>query len=117
MDTTQTSTAATSKLATISSNLCFELIDKILSFLPRPYVDNDYDAASDSNLSCSRVCVNWLTVARRFAFWVVWLRNEEEARRFLAMLISNDAFADRNPGWPRMNSTKVLCLVEVSGLF
>jgi hypothetical protein len=60
--------------------------------------------------------MNWHTVARRFANWFVELKTEEEARRFLAALVSNEAFVDRNPGWPRMNSTRSLLLVTVSGL-
>jgi hypothetical protein len=61
--------------------------------------------------------MNWHTVARRSANWFVELKNEEEARRFLAALMSNEAFVDRNPGWPRMNSTRSLILGDVSGSF
>jgi hypothetical protein len=95
----------------------YELLSKIMSFLPRTYVNSDFDPASDSNLACAKVCVNWLTISRSLAFRGVKLRNEDEARRFLAALVSNEAFAERNPGWPRMNSTKSLVLGKVSGLF
>jgi hypothetical protein len=60
--------------------------------------------------------MNWHTVARRFANWFVELKSEEEARRFLAALMSNEAFAESYPGWPRMNSTRSLILGDVSGL-
>jgi hypothetical protein len=60
--------------------------------------------------------MNWHTVARRFANWFVELKDEEEARRFLAALVSNEEYSERNPGWPRMNSTRSLFLGEVSGL-
>jgi hypothetical protein len=98
-----------------SSDLCFEIIDKILSFLPR-YVATKYNQNRDSILICARVCGNWHNVARRFANWFVDLKNEEDARRFLAALVSNDAFIKRDPGWPRMNSTRCLVLGNVSGL-
>jgi hypothetical protein len=61
--------------------------------------------------------MNWHTVARRSANWFVDLKTEEEARRFLAALMSNEAFIDRNPQWPRMDSTRSLDLGDVSGLF
>jgi hypothetical protein len=48
--------------------------------------------------------------------WFVDLKNEDEAKRFLAALLSNEAFAEQNPGWPRMNSTRTLDLGDVSGL-
>jgi hypothetical protein len=95
----------------------FELLSKILSLLPRSYFDSDFDQASDSNMMCARVCGNWQKVARRCANWFVELKTEEEARRFLAALVSNKAFAELNPGWPRFNSTRSLILGEVSGLF
>jgi hypothetical protein len=95
----------------------YELLSKILSFLPRYIVNSEYDPSSDSNLMCARVCGNWHTVARRSANWFVELKNEEEARRFLAALVSNEAFAELNSGWPLMNSTRSLGLGDVSGLF
>jgi hypothetical protein len=61
--------------------------------------------------------VNWLTVSRHSFFRFVWLRNEEEARRFQAAMVSNEAFVEHNPRWPLMNSTRILILGEVSGLF
>jgi hypothetical protein len=66
---------------------------------------------------CARVCVNWHKISRHLAFWGVELKTEEEARRFLAALNSNEAFAERNPGWPRINSTRSLVLGNVNGLF
>jgi hypothetical protein len=105
----------------------YELLSKILSFLPRSVsdtiprsvFDTTYNPVreSDSNLMCSRVCKNWLKVSRRLAFSRVVLRNEKEARRFLAALLSNEAFVDRYPAWPLMNSTKTLRLGKVNGLF
>jgi hypothetical protein len=93
----------------------FELLSKILSFLPRTYVNSDFDQASDSNLICARVCGNWHKVSRLFAFWIVHLRSEEDARRFLAALLSNEAFIAQNHGWPRMDSTRSLDIGDVSG--
>jgi hypothetical protein len=101
----------------------YELLSKIMSFLPRAHVNfdynraDDYDPADESNLMCASVCVNWHKISRHLAFWGVELKTEEEARRFLAALISNEAFAERNPGWPRMNSTRTLVLGNVNGLF
>jgi hypothetical protein len=101
----------------------YELLSKIMSFLPRAHVNSDYnragdyDPADDSNLMCARVCVNWHKISRLFAFWGVELKAEEEARRFLAALMSNEAFAERNPEWPLMNSTRFLVLKNVNGLY
>jgi hypothetical protein len=95
----------------------YELLCKILSFLPRSVFDSGYNQARDSNMMCAGVCMNWLKVSRRLAFSIVVLRNEEEARRFLAALLSNEAFMDQNSYWPRMNSTKTLRLGKVNGLF
>jgi hypothetical protein len=95
----------------------YELLSKILSFLPRSIFNSQYDPARDSNLTCARVCGNWHKVSRLYAFWIVYLGGEENARRFLAALVSNEAFAERNPGWPRMNSTRSLVIDDVSGLF
>jgi hypothetical protein len=95
----------------------YELLSKIMSFLPRYIVNSRYNPARDSNLMCAGVCVNWHTVARRSANWWVELTTEEEARRFLTALLSNDAFVELNPGWPRMDSTRTLILGDVSGLF
>jgi hypothetical protein len=117
MDPSQSSTA-TLKSATASSDLCYEIVDQILSFLPRSYFNSKFDPAIDNSiLKCSGVCMNWHTVARRSAYFWVELKNEEEARRFLAALVSNASFAERNPGWPLMNSTRSLDLGDVSGLF
>jgi hypothetical protein len=93
----------------------YELLSKILSFLPRSIFNSQYDSASDSNLMCARVCLNWLKISRLFAFMKMKLKNEDEARRFLAALISNEAFTERNLGWPLMNSTRSLFLGDVSG--
>jgi hypothetical protein len=60
-----------------------------------------------------RVSKNFLTVGRLLVFHQVILETEEEARRFLSALQSNDKFAVRNPGWPRMNSTRSIELVSV----
>jgi hypothetical protein len=96
----------------------YELLSTILSFLPRSVVDLFFDPASDSNLLCSRVCGNWHSVSRIFAFWSIELKTEEEARRFLATLLANEAYVERNPGWPLINSTLVLGLDgDVGGLF
>jgi hypothetical protein len=95
----------------------FELLSKILSFLPRCIVNSEYDPARDSNLMCSGVSLNWHTVARRSANWQVDVKPEAKARRFLAALMSNDSFVERNPGWPRLDSTRSLVLGNVSGLF
>jgi hypothetical protein len=95
----------------------FELLSKILSFLPRYIVNSEYDSARESNLMCAGVCVNWHKISRLFAFWRVELKTEEEARRFLAALMSNEAFAERTPGWPQMISTRSLVLGNVNGLF
>jgi hypothetical protein len=116
MDPSQSSTTAP-KSATLSSDMCYEIIDQILSFLPQNVVNYEYNPTEDIILICSGVCMNWHTVARRFANWFVELKDEEEARRFLSALLSNQAFAERKPCWPRMNSTRSLVLGDVSGLF
>jgi hypothetical protein len=105
------------KPPTASSNFCYEIIDQILSFLPRSLVNSEFDPASDSNLMCAGVCMNWLTVARRSAKWFVELRNEEEARRFLAAMESNEAFVKVNPKWPSMNASRSLRIGKVNSLF
>jgi hypothetical protein len=89
----------------------YELLSKIMSFLPHAHVNDD------SNLMCARVCVNWHKISRHLAFWEDELKTEDEARRFLAALMSNEAFAERTPGWPQMNSTRSLVLGNVSDLF
>jgi hypothetical protein len=95
----------------------YELLSKILSFLPRSIVNSKYNPARDSNLICAGVCANWLTISRRLAFGKVRLMNEEEARRFLAALFSNESFIERNPSWPLMNSTRTLIIGgDVGGL-
>jgi hypothetical protein len=94
----------------------YELLCKILSFLPRSVFDSGYSQARDSNMMCAGVCMNWLKVSRRLAFSRVVLKNEEEARRFLAALLSNEAFVDHNPAWPLMNSTRTLRIGD-GGLF
>jgi hypothetical protein len=101
----------------MSNGLCFELIQEILSHLPLTFVDTRFDPARNGNLSFSGVSKNFLTVGCTLAFSKVILETEEDARRFLAALQSNEEFAERNPGWPSMNSTRTLCLGEsVSGL-
>jgi hypothetical protein len=101
----------------MSNGLCFELIHEILSNLPRTTVDQRFASSSDSNLSFSGVSKNFLTVGRSLAFHQVSLKTEEDARRFLAALQSNENFGKRNPGWPRLNSTRSLVLgASVSGL-
>jgi hypothetical protein len=93
----------------------FELLTEILSLLPRTYINRRPYPANDSNLMCAGVCMRFLKVSRLSAFWSVELKTEEEARRFLAALVSNEVFVERNPGWPRINSTRSLILGNVSG--
>jgi hypothetical protein len=117
MDPSQSTTTPSPRLAEMSNGLCYELIDKILTFLPLTTVNNQLDPARNSNLSFSRVSKNFLTVGRSLAFHQVILETEEKARRFLDALQSNEEFAERNPGWPRMNFTRTLFLrASVSGL-
>jgi hypothetical protein len=121
MDPSQSTTTPSPRLAEMSNGLCFELLQEILSHLPLTRVDMRYqrfDPARDSNLSFSGVSKNFLTVGRLLAFHQVMLKTEEDARRFLSALHSNEEYAERNPGWPRMNSTRSLDLgASVSGLF
>jgi hypothetical protein len=117
MDSYQPATNPSPRLAEMSNGLCFELIQEILSHLPLSTVDQRFDPARDSNSVFSRVSKNFLTVGRLLAFWKVILKTEDKARRFLAALQSNEEFAERNPGWPRMNSTRSLDLgASVGGL-
>jgi hypothetical protein len=95
----------------------YELLCKILSFLPRSVFASEYNTARDSNMMCAGVCKNWLKVSRRLAFSRVGLKTEEEAMRFLAALISNEDFVELNPGWPRLNSTRTLTFRKVNGSF
>jgi hypothetical protein len=101
---------------TSSSDLCFDVLDTILSHLPRSILNTLLSHTIDSNLMCAGVCNHWLVVSRRYAYWCLKLGEEEEAQQFLAALVSNEAFAERNPGWPRMNSTRYLVLEDVSGM-
>jgi hypothetical protein len=94
----------------------FELLSKIIAFLPRTDVDLNFDHASDGNLACSGVSMNWLTVARESSFWSVGIDKQQDAIRLLASLESNKEYADINPRWPRMNSTRSLWLGRVYGL-
>jgi hypothetical protein len=120
MDPSQSTTAPSPRLAEITNGLCFELIQEMLSHLPLTTVDKQFDSfdpALDWNLLFSGVSKNFLTVGRSLAFHQVSLKTEEDASRFLSALHSNEEFAERNPGWPRMNSTRSLFLGEsVSGL-
>ena len=114
MDPTHQST--TSRQTSISSNLCYELIQDIQSHLPRYCIDGLPDHEDIRLMMCSGVSKNWLIVSRQFAFWDVNLGEEDEAVRYLAAFQSNDAFIEQNPGWPRMNSTRALTLGNVCGM-
>jgi hypothetical protein len=120
MDPSQSTTIPSPRLAEMSNGLCFELIQEMLSHLPLTTIDRQYqrfDPVQDSNLTFSGVSKNFLTVGRSLAFYQVSLKTKDEARRFLAALQSNEEFAERNPGWPRMNSTRSLFLgASVGGL-
>jgi hypothetical protein len=105
----------------------YEMLSKIISFLPRTSFEHRpfqgfegprFDPSSDSNLMCSVVSKNLLIASRKFAFWNVRLRTEKEALRFLAALQSNEAYTERNPAWPLMNSTRTIAIGGyINGLF
>jgi hypothetical protein len=117
MDQSQSSSIITTspRLAEMSNGLCYELIRKMLSFLPLTTAGYRFDHANDCNLLFSRVSKNFLTVGRTLAFRNVILKTEKDTRRFIATLESNVEFVKRNPGWPSMNSTRSLALGESVG--
>jgi hypothetical protein len=65
-------------------------LSRILPLLPRTIFKFHPD----------ELCINWHEVARRSANWLIDLRNEEGASRFLSALLSNEVFIKAYPGWP-----------------